>query len=270
MSFVNQSLIMREVLPLAESLMVEGSANILLQGPAGCGKTKLAGIIARKIEEGWAFQIPVKGNLNWSRTQDFRVHIVDEVHMLRNFELLYPEMDSGEHVFIFCTTEYGETPDPFLTRCIRFSFEPYSAESIKQIVEEYSRARRFTFKDSACYELIAESSRGNPRIAKQRFDRVKLMIEHYDYPRRVDFVRNTLTQIGVFGGGFTKEDFRYMDYLHRVGRSSIDNIARTLQIDKNTVVKEIEPYLIERGCIELTSRGRQFKRAIIPEIKVTL
>jgi Holliday junction DNA helicase RuvB len=261
---------MKEVLPLSESLKDEGSVNILLQGPAGCGKTKLAGILASKIDVTWGFQIPVKGNLNWSRTQDFRVHIVDEVHMLRNFEILYPFMDSGEHIFIFCTTEYGETPDPFLTRCIRFSFEPYSLESLTKIVSDYARYRRFTFPGKDCYEAIAEASRGNPRLVKQRFDRVKLMMEHYDSPKRLNFVRNALTQIGIFKGGYTREDFRYMEYLHRVGRSSIENIARTLQIDKNTVTKEIEPYLIERGYIELSSRGRQFKRHLIPEIKVVL
>jgi Holliday junction resolvasome RuvABC ATP-dependent DNA helicase subunit len=59
-----------------------------------------------------------------------------------------------------------------------------------------------------------------------------------------------------------------MDYLHRVGHSSLDNISRNLQIDKNTIAKEIEPYLFERGHIELNSRGRLFKRHLIPEIKV--
>ena len=270
MSFVNQKQIMREVIPLAEALRGEGSSNILLQGPAGCGKTKLAGILASKIEDVWGFQIPVKGNLNWSRTEDFRVQIVDEVHMLRAFEYLYPSMDSGEHIFIFCTTEYGETPDPFLTRCIRFSFEPYSEESLSQIVRNYSQYRRFIFSDQRCYDAIAEAARGNPRLAKQRFDRVKLMLEHYDYPKRHDYVDSALTQIGIFKGGYTTEDFRYMNYLHKVGHSSLDNISRNLQIDKNTIAKEIEPYLFERGHIELSPRGRIFKRHLIPEIKVVL
>jgi Holliday junction resolvasome RuvABC ATP-dependent DNA helicase subunit len=255
---------MKEVLPLSESLIDEGSVNILLQGPAGCGKTKLAGILAERITESWAFQIPVKGDINWPKMDDFRVHIIDEIHMFKRFELLYPLMDSGEHIFIFCTTEYGETPDPFLTRCIRFSFEPYSLESLTLIVRKYAQSRKFTFPTDGCYSLIAEASRGTPRLAKQRFDRVKLLLEHYGYPKREGYVNSILNQIGIFKGGYTKEDFRYMEYLHRVGHSSLDNIARVLQIDKNTIAKEIEPYLFERGHIELSSRGRQFKHHLTP------
>jgi Holliday junction DNA helicase RuvB len=249
---------MGEVSPLIRAIKNGNHQNLLLQGPAGCGKTSLAKTLSDKTEFNWDIQIPVKGKINYQYFGDFPVHVIDEIHKFRNWELLYPYLDDKEETFIFCTTEYGESPEPFLSRCIRLSFDPYSEDHLSLIIQRYSISRRYKL-DKECYDLIAQASRGSPRIAKQRFDRVKMMLQFYNHSPNIYWVNHVLTKLGIYDDGYTSEDVRYLEYIKDVGASSILNISRTLRIDKNTIVKEIEPFLLEKGNIEITSKGRKFK-----------
>ncbi|KKM98806.1 hypothetical protein LCGC14_1154220 [marine sediment metagenome] len=253
MGFINQKRILSEVNPLIESLKNGGSENIILQGPAGCGKTMLAKIIARSIEE-YSFQIPVKGNIKID--SGTRVQIIDEIHELRSFEPLYPLLDSEEHVFIFCTTEYGGVPEPFSSRCIRFTFDRYSNDDLTRIVFNYAKSRSYPV-DIYSALLIAQVSRGSPRIAKQRFNRVKRMIAYYDFKWSEENIFQILNMIGIYNLGYTKEDMDYLEILKDKEVLGLRNISRILRVDQNTIVREIEPFLIEKGHIEITSKGRR-------------
>ncbi len=216
--------------------------------------------MARKSGLLQSIQIPVKGNINWPELSKFDVNIIDEIHEFKNFELLYPYLDDKNQSYLFCTTEYGETPEPFLTRCIRFTFEPYLVKDLTQIVRSYAKSRSFIFNSAEAYTLVAEASRGSPRIAKQRYDRIKRMLDYYGQPASVDNIRFVLNKIGIYDFGYSAEDFRYLELLKTRGASSLDNISRTLRIDKNTISKEIEPYLLEKGNIQITSKGRTFMK----------
>ena len=188
----------------------------------------------------------------------YSTNIIDEIHEFRNFENLYPYLDDNERSYLFCTTEYGETPEPFLTRVIRFTFEPYTVGHLTTIVKNYSKGRRFKLDTPEAYTLIAEASRGSPRLAKQRYDRIKRMLDYYGQQPSAENVRFVLNKIGIYDFGYSAEDFRYLEFLKNITSSSLDNIARTLRIDKNTIAKEIEPYLLEKGNILITSKGRKF------------
>lgn len=267
MYFVNQNRIIAEVKPLVSAIQNNNHQNLLFQGSAGCGKTHLAKFIAKTSELPWDMQIPVGGKINYKYVGKFPVHIVDEIHEFRNFENLYPYLDSGKETFIFCTTEYGEVPEPFLTRCIRLSFDPYAEEDLAEIAHRYSKGRKYILKDKKSYMLIADAARGSPRLVKQRFDRVKMYCQYYDMKPNNYNVSFALRQIGIYTLGYTSEDFRYMKYLETVGQSSLVNLSRALRIDKNSVQKEIEPFLIERGNIAITSKGRKLiKWPSIPQI----
>jgi len=264
MKFINQQRIMSEINPLIRAIRNGGHQNILFQGPAGCGKTTLARYIASKVGQGWSFQIPIKGRVKIDRFHEFYINFIDEIHKFKDWELLYPALDRQEQTFIFCTTEYGESPEPFLSRCIRLSFDPYIVEDLSEIIYRYSIGRKFKLNKECC-SLIASASRGSPRIAKQRFDRVKMMLEYYDFDSTHQWVNHVLKQLGIYTFGYTSEDFRYLEYLQHMGTSSLNNLARTLRIDRNTIEKEVEPFLLEKENIIITSKGRKFIKW--PEIK---
>ncbi len=95
MYFINQNRIMAEVKPLVRAIQRNNHQNLLFQGSAGCGKTHLAKFIATESKLQWDIQIPVKGKINFRYIGDFPVHIIDEIHEFRNFENLYPYLDSG-------------------------------------------------------------------------------------------------------------------------------------------------------------------------------
>lgn len=261
MKFINQDKIMSELNPLISDIRNNNNNYaVLFQGPAGCGKTTLAKLtVNQSNRRSYGNQIPSNGKINFETFTQHNLHFIDEIHeMKRGFELMYPYIDSGEHTIIFCTTEYGELPEPLLTRCLRFTFEPYELKHLIEIVKRYSYGRNFRLADEESYKMIAEAGRGNPRIAKQRFDRVKMMLQYYDYEPDAHSIRGLLNRIGIYKFGYTKEDLRYIDYLSKIPASSLDNISRALKIDKNTIQKEIEPYLIEKGNIMITSKGRKF------------
>lgn len=266
MKFINQQRIMSEVSPLILAIKTGNHQNLLFQGPAGCGKTTIAKYIANQTMLDWDIQIPVKGSINYKPFGDYNVHIIDEIHKFREWEMLYPYLDKLEETFIFCTTEYGESPEPFLSRCIRLSFEPYSVKDLSEIVRRYSIGRRFKL-NKACCSLIGGAARGSPRLAKQRYDRVKMMLQYYGFNSTSHWVEHVLNQMGIYTFGYTTEDFRYLEYLQNVNVSSLNNLARALRIDRNTIEKEVEPFLLEKENILITSKGRKFIKW--PETKIT-
>lgn len=257
MTFINQRRISQEVSAIIHELGDSG-INILLQGPAGCGKTSLAKIICSNLGESYYSYIPHNGEVQLNKVNESRITFIDEIHLYKQWEFLYNYMDSNNKIFVFCTTEYDDIPEPFLSRCIRFTFDPYSVFDLTQIVLNYARKRKFPLDYNSCF-TIANTSRGSPRIAKQRFDRIKLMLTHYRRPHAGIYVNEMLTMMGIKNGGYTSEDIRYLEYLSKVPASSLDNICLALQINRATVQREIEPFLLQNGNIQITSKGRIFK-----------
>jgi Holliday junction resolvasome RuvABC ATP-dependent DNA helicase subunit len=68
----------------------------------------------------------------------------------------------------------------------------------------------------------------------------------------------SLKNIGIYRGGYTDLDIKYLQALSKLKTASLLTLSRNLGIDKNTLVNEIEPFLLDRGHIELTRSGRKF------------
>ena len=108
------------------------------------------------------------------RTQ-FKVYIIDEVHMLTReaFNALLKTLEEPPPnvKFVFCTTEPNKVPDTILSRCQRFDFSSINDRSIGDRLREIASAEGFEVSEDAL-ELVARRARGSMRDSQSLFDQL--------------------------------------------------------------------------------------------------
>ena len=258
-NFIGQNKIMREMNAIYHGLKGKGSSvNILLKGPAGCGKTFLATEFCKKLSRNkFNYVLTSKGFEMTRKSQLYRCHILDEIHDLKSFEILYPWMDMNKYVFFFITTEYGILPEPFTSRCLQFNYAKYSIKEIAQIGMIYAEKIGLRLEmDTAI--LVAKRARGNPRKIEKLIQRMMFLINRGYHPMTLRGVKSAFNDIGIYNGGYTDLDVNYLKFISKIGRASLRTISRSINVDENTIKNDVEPFLIDKGHIEISSKGRKF------------
>jgi Holliday junction DNA helicase RuvB len=258
--FIGQQKIVKEISAILHGLKTneQESVNILFRGPAGCGKTTLAKFFCYElVNNAFSYQIPDGKILMTPNISKLRAHIVDEVHMARDLEEFYPLMDGNDYTFLFCTTEAGDLPDPFISRCITLNFEEYTDNEICTIIVEYGREIGFII-DRATAQLVAKRARGSPRVAKKYLKRIKFIIDRGYHPKTVNGIIDAFEDIGILKGGYTDLDMKYLKFLANQQIASLATITRGISVDEETVKNTIEPFLLDKGHISISNRGRKF------------
>lgn len=259
-SIIGQKKIILELESIVNNLHTKFEGiNILLKGQAGCGKTFLAKEILNNLGR-FTSQIPDKSTkytLIWNeRVAEYRFHFIDEIHTLKHIEVLYPIMDTKKYVFIFASNEGGILPDAFISRCFTYFFEDYTPDEISEIIFNYAKSKNIYLEKSIA-DLFAKYSRNNPRVVKNLFDRVMFIIKRDYYSLTRKGIISALKDIGVYEGGYTDLDIKYIQTLSKSNYASLDSLSRVIKVDKNTLTNEIEPFLLEKGHIQITSKGRK-------------
>ena len=160
-----------------------GSHVFLMTGPAGCGKTTLARIMAKKVNAGplsiheinsaenrgidTAREIMEQMRFNPS-DGDSIVWILDEMHMITSAgqnALLKALEDTPEHCYFFlCTTNPEKLIAPLKTRCSIINVVPLKDEEMIYLLKRTARAEKIKI-DSEVYERICEIAQGGSRKA---------------------------------------------------------------------------------------------------------
>lgn len=233
--------------------------NILLRAPSGYGKTTAGLLILTSLglkDSEYLLPIMEDGQLNQLNLEK-RFHFVDEAHLLKEPEFLYPIMDSGNYTFIFATNESGTLKEPLRNRCIQFIFSKYTFKELKLIVK--SNLSKHPLPEEMI-EIIAKRVKGNPRIAKIICARLEYVFSSVGVPDNIDeliYILENILQIDE--NGITELDRIYLNYLKSCGGlAGVNTLINGTHIDKETIMEEIEPNLLNLGLIQITSRGRKY------------
>jgi Holliday junction resolvasome RuvABC ATP-dependent DNA helicase subunit len=253
MNFIGQNSILKEldiIIKLAQENL-EFSINLLFRAPSRYGKTNLALRIASLLGN-WEY-INVDENKIFPIDRKKRLHIIDEIHVLTTPEFLYPIMDLHKYIFIFCSNESGELKEPLINRCIQFIFEPYTLEEIIIIISNI-------FQGKLAPELIHEiatNCQNNPGIATLISQRLMNLFMVLGYPQTLKDLQYYLVNYLNVRNGLNELHNRYLNFLRGIGRASLDLISYGTHLDKATIKRDIEPYLISRNMVKITSKGRE-------------
>jgi Holliday junction DNA helicase RuvB len=207
---------------------------------------------------------------------------VDEIHRLSRVveEYLYPAMedfkldiviDSGpsarsirlnlkKFTLVGATTRVGLLTAPLRSRfgmTVRLDY--YSPEELKGIVRRSSRILNVELDEDGAME-IARRSRGTPRIANTLLKRIRdyAQIEANNFIT-VEVADRALQMLGIDQEGLDDMDKRIVDaIIHRFsgGPVGINTVAVAVGEEPDTIEEVYEPYLIQKGFLKRTRRGR--------------
>ena len=262
--------------------------HALFFGPPGLGKTTLAELIARELgvnvrtTSGPALEKPgdLVGTLTNLRPGD--ILFIDEIHRLRPIieEFLYPAMEDFKidirlsegpkaqtitmpierFTLIGATTRFGMLTPPMRARFgIIERLNYYPPEDLEQIVIRSAEVLRVTCDLEGARE-IARRSRGTPRVANRLLRRVRDFAQvraNGDIDR--DVAAELLRLIDVDEFGLDDMDARILKTIIEKfdgGPVGLSSIGTAVGEDANTIEEVYEPFLVQHGFLQRTSRGR--------------
>lgn len=262
--------------------------HLLLYGPPGLGKTTISNMIAGemgvniKITSGPILEKKADLAALLSNLQPGDVLFIDEIHRMNRAveECLYPVLEDfkidivigeGPHANIIridinpftlvgATTRLGLLTSPLRDRFgIISRLEYYTHEELVHILKRNSALLKMDITDEGAYE-IARCSRGTPRISNNILRRVRDIAQVKQAPSITeDIALLGLDHLDIDRNGLDYMSRKLLQVLHEKfqgGPVGLSTLAIALSEETNTIEDVYEPFLINRGFLERTPRGR--------------
>ncbi len=188
--------------------------------------------------------------------EDFRLDIViGDGPSARTIKIELPKF-----TLVGATTRMGLISNPLRSRFgISFALRFYTHNELIDVIKRCIALYNFNISEMAAL-LIAQRSRGTPRIAlrlcRRIIDFTVFEEENFITEKIVD---NACNKMGVDNYGLDSSDLRYLNFIaknYNGGPVGIETIASALSDDKESIEETIEPFLLQEGFVERTTRGR--------------
>ncbi|MCK5200738.1 MAG: Holliday junction branch migration DNA helicase RuvB, partial [Spirochaetales bacterium] len=278
----------------------ESLDHLFLSGPPGLGKTTLAGIMANEM--GTEFKVTSAPALDKPKDLagilttigESTVFFIDEIHRLKPAieEMLYIAMEDYEidwiigqgpsartiripippFTLIGATTKAGSVASPLYSRfgiSVRMDF--YTAEDIESIIARSAGILKISIDNDATV-LLASSSRGTPRVANRLLRRMRdfaqVLGEGFINKK---IVIEGLKRLQIDEYGLEKHDREILRTIitnYQGGPVGVDTLAISVGEASESIEEFYEPYLIQRGFITRTPRGRMVTELAYKHLKL--
>jgi holliday junction DNA helicase RuvB len=273
--------------------------HLLFFGPPGLGKTTLSQIMAHVMDVG----IKMCSGPMLERTGDLvailsgleprDILFIDEIHRMPApvEEILYSAMEQfrvdviigqgagaqsvnlpiNPFTLIGATTKSGMLSAPLRSRFgITERIDFYTEEDLQAIILQSAQFLKISIAPESALH-IAQCSRGTPRIAKKLLRRVRDFAQvHNGNVASTELVQEALTFLGLDREGLNTIDNLLLEKMvvhFNGGPVGLETLAAMIGEDKDTIEEVYEPFLLRKGYLEKTMRGRQIPYTVLPKLR---